>query len=71
MSYKYNLWFPSLYKLNNSLYIFDDNFSVEINLLQKQSVLIVMLMSNGYLPNSPYTKTIGVVALTFRILFKN
>ena len=46
-------------------------FSVDINLFQKQSILILMLMSNGYLPNSPYTKQFGVVALTFRILLKN
>jgi len=57
--------------VNSNLYILDDNFSVDINLLQKQSILISMLMSNGYLPNSLYTKKIGVVALVFIILFKN
>jgi hypothetical protein len=50
MSYKYNSWFPSLYKLSNSLYIFYDSFSVEINLLQKQSILILMFMSNDIFP---------------------
>jgi hypothetical protein len=54
-TYKVGL-FSFAYNLNRSLYILEDNFSVVIKRVQKQSILHLMLMSRGYLPNSPYTK---------------
>jgi hypothetical protein len=51
--------------------LFKQEFCIEPYLLQKQSILHLMLMSRGYLPNSPYTKQFGVVTLTPKILFEN
>ena len=72
MFFTYKVWlFSFAYNLSRSLYILEDNFSVVIKRLQKQSILHLMLMSRGYLPNSPYTRQFGVVTLTPKILFKN
>ena len=70
--FTYKVWlFSFAYNLSRSLYILEDNFSVVIKRLQKQSILHLILMSRGYLPNSPYTRQFGVVTLTPKILFKN
>jgi hypothetical protein len=47
-------------------YILKDNVSVVIKRPQKQSILHLMLMSRGYLPNSPYTCNIRIPIETGR-----
>ena len=48
----------------------DNLFSLLIRLYQKPSILFLIIIKMGYLPNSPYSITCGVLFLTFNIYFR-